>query len=413
MFFTNPLDNKLRKWGKAKQELPASVSAMKEKVLASVKPKAEPLPKTKNRTPYWFVLSGALAALVLFIGQYTLRQINTPVADSGFGIASQEQMALSSKYEEENLASDMVTPNVTPSDLGIQYGEATGLGGRSYEDSMVEKVSNFISTGQDRNGAISDAREFLKYDYSATIKTRKVEQISSRVQTIVRGHGGRVDNMYVQEKHGYVYFVVPKSSLEAFKNEIKGLVNVRFYTESVRAQNLLPEKVIIEKSTETAKESLASLEGELAILTKEHNTRISDLQKQLNGVVASINRLRNEVTTSTVRQEEIKRDISRLSAVQQKLQRQITDENQNYNSQKFYLDDRIKNAKSEISNLAEQDQNLQDNVETVQGSVEVEWVSIFEIIKLYVPYYWAWVLSFCAIALAVNYFSKRRTIEAL
>ncbi len=390
--------------------MPPNPSALREKVLASVRPAVTSLPKRKFRWPYFFAASiSSVAVLILFVGNFLLNQ---KMAVSGPTAPLQQPMTLldagGGGYVEEESAA---APNVTPNDLGIQYGEATGLGQK--ESIVLSQARSITQQISGQFTSVQDTREFLKYDYSATIKTRKVEQISSRVQTIVRGHGGRVDNMYVQEKHGYVYFVVPKSSLEAFKNEIKGLVNVRFYIESVRAQNLLPEKVIIEKSTETAKESLASLESALATLTKEHNTRISDLQKQLNGVVASINRLRREVTTSTVRQEEIKRDISRLSAVQQKLQRQMTDENESYDSQKFYLDEKIKNAKSEISDLAEQDQNLQDTVETVQGTIEVEWVSIFEIITLYVPYYWAWIISFCAIALAVNYFSKRRTIETL
>ena len=390
--------------------LPPNVLAMKEKVLASVKPPVQPLPKIKNSRPYWFVLSGAVAVLILFISQY---QYNARQKTTGFSMGSPMQAPA---------ALDMAAGlNEACSGSGCEAGtsESTALSNLDgdkialyKEESGAQRAFN-VTPGNQQGNSAQDTREFLKYDYYATLNTRKVQQTSDRLQTIVRGHGGRIDSIAVQEKFGSISFVIPKSSFEAFKNEVKGLVHVKFYEERVNGQNLLPEKVAIEDSAKSAQELLASLESELATLSKQHNAEITGLQKQLNGVVASINKLRREVATSAARQEQIKRDLSRLYGTQASLQKQIAQEHQNFNTQEADIEYKIKETKLQIIDISQQDKNLLQDVETVEGRISVEWVSVFEMIQIYCPYYWVWILLVCALAFLFYYFSKRRTIKTL
>ncbi len=262
-----------------------------------------------------------------------------------------------------------------------------------------------------QSSPIKDAREFLKYDYHSTIKTREVGELSARVRTIIKGYGGRVDSFSVHEKSGYIVFVVPKSSFETFKDELKTLAPSRFFKEDFSMQNLLPQKVAIEQSVEATNESLVALQKELADLTSRHNAEISSLQRQLNSALSSIKNLQSEVTTDTARLKEIVAAISQLNNRQWSLQKQISDKNYGYNSQKKYTEARIKDAQSRLTHLAKQDQALVDNVETIQGSITVQWVGAFDVIKIYSPHYWLWIIVFFALIFMFNSYNKRRVVE--
>jgi hypothetical protein len=396
MFFRNPLEGKLRQWGKSQQQMPGNAEVLKTTVLNILK---TPPASTKFKYPksYLLVFSGAMVVLLIFVRQYYVRST---------------QVTTYSHFDNSTQVS-YAPAAMEAGDLGIEYGAATGLGAQDIRVShpIAAKVIDLFSAGENEFTPIPDTREFLQYGYNATIKTRKVEEITGRLQTIVRGYGGRIDSISVNEKFGSLYFVVPKASLDAFKNEAKSLVNSRFYTESIQAQNLLPEKVAIEQSTDSASASLVSVQQELATLNKNHSAIFANLQKQLNSVLNSINSLRREYTTSTVRQQQINKELARLYSVQSNIQTQLSSEDQQYKTQKLYFEGRIKDIESQLSNLDEQDQELQNTVETVQGSIEVEWVSVFAVVGMYVPYWWVWLIIICMGALIFNQYSKRRTID--
>src|SRR3989344_2836687 len=45
------------------------------------------------------------------------------------------------------------------------------------------------------NASVKDTRELLKVNYSAAMQTRDVQGLTRRVETTVRGHGGRLDQI--------------------------------------------------------------------------------------------------------------------------------------------------------------------------------------------------------------------------
>ncbi|MBP6859694.1 MAG: DUF4349 domain-containing protein [Candidatus Magasanikbacteria bacterium] len=401
MFFRNPLEEQLRKWGKGKQYMPANALDMKNRVFSFV-----PVVKPKPSRFFIGALSGVLAVLLLFVGNEFLKSKPTTSVPS----APQYYTGGCGAGETCDLSAPFMA--VADGELGIQSGAETGLGASDIRTShpIVAKVADLFSSAANTPVEIQDTREFLQYGYQANIKTRKVKSITNRLQTIVRGYGGRVDSFSFNDKFGSLHFVIPKSSLDAFKNEVGSLVNYRFYSESIQAQNLLPEKISIEQSTDATNESLYRIQQELTSTTNNHKGVLANLQKQLNSTTNRINTLRREYTTSTVRQEQISAELSGLYSAQASWQRQIAQENQAFNARKIYLEGLITERQSELSNLAQQDKQLVNTVETVQGSIEVEWVRVFTVFGMYVPYWWAWLILLCACALVFNYYSKRRVI---
>lgn len=420
MFFKNPLEKKLRQWAKDVHASPPSAVAMKDKVLNLVRVPNKTAARLQSPRSYFFALSGMAAVLVLLVGMYSYKKMHLfQVATSGgsYEVAPQA-MLVGGGGCGAGVQCDL-SASVQSDELGVAYGYETGLG-NSNSDSVlanavdiVGKVSKEVSSLVAPVAFVPDTREFLKYEYNASIKSRHVQELTGRLQTVVRGYGGRVDSVSVQKKYGYIYFVVPKSSLDEFKSEVKSLANARFYEESVQGKNLLSEKVVIEKSLDTTNQSLVSWQESLSVLNKEHDGHILYMQKQLNDAASRIAKLRKEITSSTARQKEINAELSRLYAAQAETKKNITGENEYYNSRKFYLEDQIKINQNQLASLVGQDKELQDTVETVQGSIQLQWVSIFEVINIYVPYFWLWIIIIFVLVLLTRHYTKRRSFEVI
>lgn len=88
---------------------------------------------------------------------------------------------------------------------------------------------------------VTDTREFLKTDYNATIRTRDISTLTRRIETTVRGFGGRIDSSNSSQKWGSVSFVVPAGKFDSFRDEIESLTDARFITTEIRNENLLPQ----------------------------------------------------------------------------------------------------------------------------------------------------------------------------
>ena len=64
----------------------------------------------------------------------------------------------------------------------------------------------------------------------------------------------------------------------------------------------------------------------------------------------------------------------------------------------------------QLEALGQQDSALTENVETVQGSVSVQWIGIWETFTLYVPAFWL-VVIFGAIIIFYFLFGRRQALE--
>jgi len=174
-----------------------------------------------------------------------------------------------------------------------------------------------------------DTREFLKTNYSAEMLTRNLESLSRRVLTTVRGHGGRIDQESVSPTYGYVSFVVPMSTYEAFRTELESLVGSRFISVSISSENFLPQKQSIEEQ-----------------------------QKQADTALATAQSVRAKLVATGASAEEI-----------------------------AAADARITWIKDWQKAIRTQDKALLDNLATVQGTVSLHWISVWELVQLYVPGY--------------------------
>jgi len=181
--------------------------------------------------------------------------------------------------------------------------------------------------------SVSDTREFLKTNYSAVIKTRDVQTVVTSVKNIVKGNDGRVDNISSSELNGYLTFVVPKSKYEAFRSEIESLTHKKLFSETSLSQNLLGQKQSIEQQTSNIKKNLESLNEQKEALRLQHNQR----------------------------------------------------ENSQYTAQNASLESQIKIQNTNLENVNTQDENFTENIETVEGRVDVKWISIWQMIKVFSP----------------------------
>lgn len=377
----------LKQWGHHEQRLPEHHIATKEKVLTALHSREKKVVVGRPIGIPWLALGSLGLAVVIFFVQNAPTPTLTPTRTferASFGTSSSFQEAASSS-------------------LSLKH--VTAL------PSIREPLSDYFRPTPAQAPA-SDTREFLKNDYHATLKTRRVEEIGNRIQTIVRGWGGRIDNASIQPRAAYLSFVVPKKTFEAFKAEIKTLLPARFITENSATQNLLPEKRMIEESVEITNERLTEHKKNRDALEKRHRAAVTSLQKQLSAIAAEIRTLQSEVTTDPVRQKQIADRVTALQSEQRRLNRNLTNENTRYASERDILDAQIRDAESQLANLNTQDKNLIENVETVQGTITINWISIPKVIGLYMPKDWPSLLFLGLGILAfLSYRRRRMAIE--
>lgn len=374
------LDHILRQWGQEQRRLPENNDAAKALAMRALKPAEE---KKTVQSPIripWLALACTGLAGVIFFVQNTSSPASTR------------------KFETTQFgASASLQDSVSSSSLGFKSAAAL--------PSLREPIIDYF---RQTPTPASDTREFLKTDYHATVRTRNVEEIGNRVQTIVRGYGGRIDSASIQTRSAYISFVVPKKTFDAFKTEIKTLFPARFITESIATQNLLPEKRVVEEKTGMMTALLAEHKKNRDALETQHHATATALQRQLYGVVAEMKALKAEVTSDPARQKEIAMRLTVLQSDERRINRNLANENTQYTSKRDMLDAQIRDTENELSNLDARDKNLIENVETVQGSITIEWISIPKIIGLYMPSDWPSLLFLGLALMAFLSFRRRR-----
>ena len=227
---------------------------------------------------------------------------------------------------------------------------------------------------------ITDTREFLKTDYNATIRTRDVSTITRRVETTVRGFGGRIDSSNNSPKWGFVSFVVPASKFDSFRNEIESLTDARFITTEIRNENLLPQKQSIEEQRKQIDKELTELRASRQSLIANHIRVLASLQSQLDQAPSEQKYL---------------------------FQIQINNENASYAKQLNSFDARIKDTQTNSEWVSKQDQSLIDNVATVRGTISINWISIWDVIQLYVSTSWI-IVILLSVAFVSYLFERHR-----
>ncbi|MBI4087862.1 DUF4349 domain-containing protein [Candidatus Kaiserbacteria bacterium] len=235
----------------------------------------------------------------------------------------------------------------------------------------------------DTDVPVTDAREFLKVYYNATMQTRDVPALTRRVETTVQGYDGRIDQESSSPRSGYVSFAVPQSKYEAFRSELEGLVGSRFLTVNISSQNLLPQKRNIEEQQKQADSTLADYKTARQRVVSTHTSTVQSLQSQIDADTQELATLRAQDPTPQVRAQ-----IQIVSDDAAALKQQLDYENSSYTTRLANADANIKYAQDWQKAVQTQDQTLLDSVATVTGTVSIEWISLWEMAQLYLPGYW-------------------------
>ncbi|HEY4522471.1 MAG TPA: hypothetical protein VJH91_02445 [Candidatus Paceibacterota bacterium] len=253
----------------------------------------------------------------------------------------------------------------------------------------------------------SDAREFLKVSYGAEMQTRDVPALTRRVESTVRGADGRVDNTTSSREYGYVSFVVPMSKYEGLRDELETLVGSRFLTVNISSENLLPQKVSIEEQQKYVETNISDLKDERASLVSSHSRAVVSIQSQLNANTQEIASLNSEATSDPVRRAQITARLQVLYNEQSVLKSRLAGENSSYADELEYIDYELKYEEKSLEAVKSQDQDLLDSVATVNGSVSINWIGLYDIAELYLPGYWIPALL-AALATIAYYLNRRR-----
>lgn len=273
----------------------------------------------------------------------------------------------------------------------VSYNEITtidfdGGGSRTLANPMRQSFgSNWFN--QNENGSIADTREFMKVSYSGNIKTRDVKDTARDVRGIIRDMEGRVDSENVNEKYGYINFVIPKSNFDDFRDEIESITHKKLYTENTSSQNLLSQKQNIEEQNNITTKSLIELQNELKTLSVKHTQTVATLKKELATIqkqLADTRKRISETKDSSLLTNLYLQESYEQTGENQANQR-INSENTQYANQKNALDQAISANKGTLQSIANQDQKFTENIETVNGSVNIQWINSWQLAKTFSP----------------------------
>lgn len=229
----------------------------------------------------------------------------------------------------------------------------------------------------------TDTRELLKVNYSASMEARDVVGLTRRVETTVRGHEGRIDQISSSPKSGFVSFVVPVSTYDAFRSELESVVDSRFLTVNIQSSNMLPQKQSIEEQQKQASSTVAEYQTTRQKLVSTHAGTVRSLQSQIDANAAQLASLRAQTPTYDIQMQ-----IRTLSDESTSLKDRLVNENSSYTYQLNSIDANIKYAKEWQTAVKTQDKALLDSVATVNGSVSIQWISLWDMAQAYLPGYW-------------------------
>ncbi len=402
MFFTEKNTHELFKsWARQTQKFPNQNQEIKNSVLNHL-PLDKKSPASLNWKKIFFhawklPVLGTLTLLAAVIANNYLRDnywenippIKTPTIE----------------YSDKDSSDDYPDSN---NSLGVNYGSATGLA--SAEPPFVFKaIESQISKFEETFGAqkISDTREYLKTDYNASISTRHVATTSRRIQTMIRGYGGRIESGDIQAEYSYVHFAIPQDKLENFRTELHQQTGERFIVESTQFTNLLSQKQNIEKQVQDTEQTLLQIEAHRAQETSRHDTNVKNMKQQLvrinNNIQTVESRLQLEGENDPHRTTDEKLHSSLLSE-RYYLKQNLQNENANFTRTLNQLNTQKTQANSQRTNLETKNTDLLENVATVNGTITIDFISIPQIIDLYIPYSKLW---FFILGIAMIWYVKR------
>ncbi len=309
-----------------------------------------------------------------------------------------------------------ITPPFFPLNEAPNFFESYGVTNfgmntlNDYSDFQTEKRSRGTLLSSSGGSPIEDTREFMKTDYSATIKTRHVDTDGKKIKLLVRGYGGLVNNISLGDEKGFISFAIPKSEFESFRDDLKEIADGRYLVEQKSDANLLNQKKILETQTRKTNESLQNLKKSLETVTEEHNRISSQIETNLRFYANEKQNIANQLNKNPNDKEEIQRQLTRVNQNIQTNQTKLENENQVFSNQEQSIKSQISSTESALDSLKEKDRQFTNTIETVTGNIKLQWVSFTDIIGLYLPKQWL-PISFFLLAVVTVISSRYRTVD--
>ncbi len=251
------------------------------------------------------------------------------------------------------------------------------------------------------NGNVTDTREYNKKTFSASMKSRAVEEVAKKVETLIKSSGGRIDSSNISDKYATFSFVVPKSNFDAFETQMRTFVSKKLYSQTVTSQNLLNEKQNIEKSQSNTAESIASTKKQRDQVEADYTARINTIKSQIATVKAQIVDVDSDIartekainnTTDQNTKNSLAQELNNLSNTRRTYNQYIANYNSdieiatsNFKSQMTMYGSSLDSQNQVLAQLGVQETTFLDKVETVQGSVSINFITMWELLNIYSP----------------------------
>jgi DNA repair exonuclease SbcCD ATPase subunit len=232
------------------------------------------------------------------------------------------------------------------------------------------------------------------------------------VESLVTDKEGRIDSSNISKNYASISFVIPKSELSDFKDELKTYTSAKLYTQTTSSQNLLGEKKNLERSQDATKSTKSSFEEQKKQMETEYaknsavlTATIASKNAQLKTTSTSLIKRENQLNTATdtilisefaSQAQELRRSKSVLINEIQSLNSQLVNLTSNYTSQITTLTANIGQQANNLASLGEQTENFLDKVETVEGYVSIENVTYLQLFDIYSPIPFGWILAMIA-----------------
>ena len=260
-------------------------------------------------------------------------------------------------------------------------------GSMSSSENYGAPVSQSMPDYYREQNDITDTREFLKTSYSSTLQTRDVPEVTKDVKNAIREAEGRIDNLTSSTKYSSITFVVPKSRFEEFRSEVESFALAKLYIENISAQNLLNQKQSIEERTKVNSENLVELEKRKQSLLTAHALAISNINKELLVTQSQLVLVRQQklLTDDSTQYNFLLGQETMLAQTELNLKQKQEAENRIYASQNQTVTNQINQVNGGLTNLTQEDTNFANNIETVNGRVNIEWISVWNLMKVYAP----------------------------
>lgn len=239
-----------------------------------------------------------------------------------------------------------------------------------------------------QNPSIADTRSFEKMSYSASIKTRTVEDVARKVKLLIKGVGGRVDSSNISTNYASFSFVVPKSEFDDFEQQVRTYTKAKLYSQSVSSQNKLSEKQALERNQSETKGVITSLTTQQQKVKDTYTLDLSRINSQLAAEMSELKSVQAQLALATTTNE-------LTNLLMQAQERNTNTINGLYTSRsnltaKFKADmsnlgASITQQNNVLEDLAKTTENFLDDIETVQGYISISYVTYFELFTIFSP----------------------------